>query len=109
METRSHENEDLSDEQLIAILKDAEQRLRAKQSNASQRNNPTQVHTQHGHLKSQNLPKPYVETHSGVAKVDRSRTRKEEDHKLGAPVKKVEDPVLSKERKLKVRYLTYCN
>ena len=109
METRTHNEEDFNDEQLIALLRDAEQRLRTKQSNALQRNNPGQVQTKHGHLKAQNLPKPYVDTRSGIAKVDRSRIRKEEDRKLAAQVKKVEDPVLLKERKLKVRYLAFCN
>lgn len=99
------DGEDLNNEQMIALLQDAEQRLRAKQSNAFQRRNDAPKRGKPVRLKAHNLPKPYVSTKSGVAKLDRSRVRSEEDHKLASSIKKVEDPVLAKEKKLKVRYI----
>ena len=99
------DGEDLNSEQMIALLQDAEQRLRAKQSNAFQRRNDAPKGDKPVRLKAHNLPKPYVSTKSGVAKLDRSRVRSEEDHKLASSIKKVEDPVLAKEKKLKVRYI----
>ena len=95
--------EDLSTEQMIALLKDAEQRLRAKKSNALERRSALDK-AQPTRLQAQNLPKPYVSTKSGVAKLDRARVRSEEDHRLAGSVKKVEDPVVLKEKRLKVGY-----
>ena len=104
MEVASKNGDDLSNEQMIALLKDAEKRLRAKQSAAVQNRETILAVKKPVRLEAHNLPKPYVSTKSGVAKLDRSRVQSEEDHKLARSVKKVEDPVVVKEKKLKVGY-----
>ena len=101
MEPLPSTEEDLSTGQMIAMLKDAEQRLRAKKSDALQSRSGL-LRTQPTRLQAQNLPKPYVSIKSGIARLDRGRVRSEEDHQLAGHVKKVEDPVVSKEKKLKV-------
>lgn len=93
----------LSNEQMVALLRDAEQRLRTKQSTTELKRNAS-VPNKSMRLSEHNLPKPYVSTQSGFAKLDPSWVRSGEDYKLAGRVLKVEDPVVVKERKLEVGY-----
>jgi len=121
-------DEDLSDEQLRQLLKDAEQRLRKRGKQQSQVSSLSRVQTRYASIanhpprigrayyRQQNfssIPKiasttptePYVKTTPQGAQVDRSHLVTLKERKLANGMRVVEDPVAIKEKAIKVRYL----
>jgi hypothetical protein len=120
-------DEDLSDEQLRQLLKDAEHRLRNRGKQQSQVSSLSHIQTRYASVanhppriwracyRQQNfssIPKiasttliePYVKTTPQGAQVDRSHLVTLKERKLANGMRVVEDPVAIKEKAIKVRY-----
>ncbi|KAI9757854.1 MAG: hypothetical protein M4579_003290 [Chaenotheca gracillima] len=106
------DGEDLSDEQIFQLLKDAELRIKAKSAPPQDQQNPDNpdelslVNTDHQpkaptfripKLNPGTLPQSYVRSKADVAQANQSRLVDEKDRKLANQSRHVEDPVKVKE------------
>ncbi|KAF2841450.1 Fcf2-domain-containing protein [Patellaria atrata CBS 101060] len=93
------DNEDLTDEQIQELLKQAEIRLRAKAETAQNAQIAQASSFKFPKLDTGAIVKPYVRTDSnGVAKVDSSRLVDSSQRELSNKVRKVEDKLVIKRK-----------
>lgn len=95
------EDEDLTDDQMQAILAQAAARLQQKQ--IAKLSEQEQKHYTFPRLETGTIARSYVSHKDGVAQLDPSRRLNEKDRKLSNQIRKVEDPVVVSKRKDEVR------
>jgi hypothetical protein len=101
-------SDELTDEQIEELLKQAETRLREQQAVKLASGRHTPAVPAAGKLDISNLPKPYVQKSGEIARADKHRLLDEKNRKLAeSGIRKVEDPVLVKNRELEVCYSYY--
>jgi len=96
-------DDDMSDEQIHALLKEAEARLRTTTTLATGDTVP------HFHLPKFNVEKVgnhYVHEIKGIALADKQKLLNEQQRALANHVRKVEDPVAVKKKKLEEKKAT---
>lgn len=91
--------EDLSDEQIEAMLARATERLQQKGEVAKTGEKSLYTFPK---LNAGKLEKPYVSSKADVASVDASRLLDEKDRKQANGIRKVEDPLTAKKAALEV-------
>jgi len=89
------EDEELSDEQIQALLKKAEARLRERASSAAK---DVSTLPKFPRLNVGEIAQPYVRTNGDVARVDPSKLLGKRERDLANKIRKVEDPVAVKQR-----------
>lgn len=95
------EDDELSNEEIQQLLKDAEARLRQKATVARQ---PQDFKFTLPKLDTSSAIQPYIETTNAVAELDKSWLEKEASQKLASRrPRRLEDPVAVKSNKEKVR------
>ncbi|GME46603.1 rRNA processing protein fcf2 [Neofusicoccum parvum] len=87
------DDDELSDEQIEMLLKQAEVRLRDKATSAQQLQLPSATDFKLPRLEAAGLPAPYIQTNGDVARVDPSRLLDAQQRELANHIRKVEDPV----------------
>ncbi|KAI9844090.1 MAG: hypothetical protein M1837_005804 [Sclerophora amabilis] len=106
------DGEDLSDTQIQQLLKDAEQRLRARSISRPDEGNDSHdsivpvtstrdsktSHVKIPRLNPGQLPQPYVRSTDDIARVNSSRILNKEERQLANQPRRVEDPVKVKEQ-----------
>ena len=103
---REDEVDELSDEQIEQLLQQATVRLREQQALKLDSRYVPAVPTT-GKLMVSTLATPYVQTTGDIAKADTSRLVDEQHRQLAdGAIRKVEDPVMVKQKNLEVRYAT---
>lgn len=93
------EDEELSDEQIQTLLKQAEARLRERATTAAQ---SAFTLPKFPRLNAGDIAQPYVRTDGEVARVDSSKLLNERERELANKIRKVEDPVAVKKKLLEV-------
>ncbi|KAI9711968.1 MAG: hypothetical protein M1828_001767 [Chrysothrix sp. TS-e1954] len=92
-------DEDLTDDQIEALLQQAEARIRSNTTTFISETKP-QRQNRPRRSSTSTIPEPYVTTTGQVAHTDPSRLLAEKDRKLSDGFRKLEDPVAFKQRKL---------
>jgi hypothetical protein len=96
-------DEELSDDQIQELLKEAERSLRAKQTfNDEAQHAPFKL----PHLHVGPVADVSLKTEGSVTRMDQSKLIDQKHRTLAEGVKKIEDPILVKKKKLEVRTLT---
>lgn len=98
------EDDELSDEQIEMLLKQAEVRAREKDTSSALAQIPSALDIKLPRLNTPGLPAPYVQMNGEVARVDPSRLLDDQQRALANHIRKVEDPVAVKKRKIEVRH-----
>jgi hypothetical protein len=98
---------DLSFEDIDALLQKAEQRLKDAQQLTISTKTPY-IYTL-PKLKTGAVAKPYVKTEHGIAKTETQSTVSESQRRLAEKPRKIEDPVLMRERKKKKGMFSLSN
>ncbi|EKG14652.1 Fcf2 pre-rRNA processing [Macrophomina phaseolina MS6] len=102
------DDEELSEEQMEALLKQAEDNLRER--NASNSNQQVQLQSAADFrlpkLNAADIPAPYIQTNGDVARVDPSRLVDAKQRELANRIRKVEDPVAVKKKQLEEKKAT---
>lgn len=98
--------DDLSDEQIEALLARATARLQ-KKSKGKEVAKPTGPQYTFPKLNPGGIEKPYVSEKGEVATLDSARLLEEKDRKQANGIRQVVDPVVDKKMALEVRCLTY--
>jgi len=105
-------DENLTDEQIEELLTQAEERLRNSSSKElTQRSKGAAALTKARKADTSGLPKPYVESSGGVAHADARRLVEQSTRTMANGIRKVEDPLTTKKKKLEVRdspYILSC-
>jgi len=97
------EDEDLSDEQIEQLLKQAEARLRQQQHSSKHDSRYVPTISAASKLDTSTLPKPYVQTDGLVARVDTHKILDERQRKIAdGVIRTVEDPLLVRKKTLEV-------
>ncbi|KAL2358086.1 rRNA-processing protein FCF2, partial [Cryomyces antarcticus] len=92
------DSEDLSDDQIQELLKQAEARLRQKAANTTLTQRDTLSGFRIPRLDPGTLTQPYVQSKGDIARVNSARLLDETDRKLSNRPRKVEDPVVVKKK-----------
>ncbi|TKA57858.1 hypothetical protein B0A49_08604, partial [Cryomyces minteri] len=92
------DSEDLSDDQIQELLKQAESRLRQKAANTALTQRDTLSGFRIPRLDPGTLTQPYVQSNGDIARVNSARLLDETDRKLSNRPRKVEDPVVVKKK-----------
>ncbi|KAL9091907.1 MAG: hypothetical protein Q9165_004659 [Trypethelium subeluteriae] len=92
------DDEDVSDEQIHQLLKEAETRLRAQHSTALARSGKDSSFKSLPRLDASAAEKPYIENDGAVARIDQSRLLSDDQRNLANGIRKIEDPVAVKKR-----------
>lgn len=94
--------ENLSEKQIEELLQIAESRLREHDQHAvpSKPNNATLPHRRSA--KNVNGTRPYVSSNGQIARIDSSRVLNLQERQSANGIRRVEDPVLLKQRKIEV-------
>ncbi|KAL0262171.1 dTDP-fucopyranose mutase [Diplodia seriata] len=100
------EDDELSDEQIEMLLKQAEVRAREKNTSSSLVQLPSAADYKLPRLDTPGLPAPYVHTDGEVARVDPSRLLDDQQRALANHIRKVEDPVAVKKKKIEEKKAT---
>ncbi|KAL1642040.1 dTDP-fucopyranose mutase [Diplodia intermedia] len=100
------EDDELSDEQIEMLLKQAEVRAREKNTSSSLVQLPSAADYKLPRLDTPGLPAPYVQTDGEVARVDPSRLLDDQQRTLANHIRKVEDPVAVKKKKIEEKKAT---
>ncbi|KAF2490559.1 rRNA-processing protein FCF2 [Lophium mytilinum] len=95
----SDSDEELSDEQVHELLRQAETRMREAQELAHQASDSADAVYRLPKLDPGVIVQPYIQTVDGVARVDPSRLVNDDDRSKANAVRKVEDPLKIKKRK----------
>lgn len=95
------EVDDLNDEQMQELLAQAAQRL--QQNTALRLSDDTKTKFNFPKLSTGEIAKPYVSSKGDIAHLDSSRLLQEKDRRLSNQARKVEDPVVLREKSAKVR------
>lgn len=95
------EEDDLSDEQMQELLTQAAQRL--QQTTALKLSEDTKAQFKFPKLSTGEIAKSYISSKGEVAHLDSSRLLQEKDRKLSNQVRKVDDPVVLRQKTAKVR------
>jgi len=96
-------DEDLSDEQIEQLLKQAETRLRQQQYFSKHDSRYVPTIPSAGKLDISTLPQPYVQTDGEVARVDSQKILDERQRKIAdGAIRTVEDPLVIRKRTLEV-------
>lgn len=95
------ESHDLTDSQIDDLLKRAEERLRDPGGLALQAQDSQQF-ARSRKLETSGLPKPYIETNGDIAHADPRRLVENTTRVQANGIRKVEDPLTTKKRKLEV-------
>ncbi len=90
---------DLSDEQIEQLLKQAEVRLRSEAQSVLRIHNSIPRAPK---IDSSLLPQPYIQSNDQIARADCRRLIDDKDRKLAGAIRKVEDPVALRRKKLEV-------
>ena len=96
-------DDDLSDEQMEALLARATARLQSNANGAAQQSGDGKNKFNFPKLNAGELDKPYVSTKGDVATVDASRLLEEKQRRQADGPRKVEDPVMAKKLAVEVR------
>ncbi|KAF2004469.1 Fcf2-domain-containing protein [Amniculicola lignicola CBS 123094] len=91
------DDEDLSDEQIQELLREAEQRMRGKQAAAL--TNPTDAPFRLPKLKPGHIADNYLKTEGSVTRLDPAKLLDPKARVLAEGVKKIEDPIQAKKQK----------
>lgn len=106
MESLSENNaieDDFTDEQIDALLKQAEQRLKLQsQPSLGQSQDDLARLRASRTLAIQGLPTPYIDTSGDVTRADQRRLLDERQRTLANGVRKIEDPLVTKQQVLEV-------
>jgi hypothetical protein len=97
----SDESEDLSDEHIQKLLKDAEMRLRQRADSRSSKSNYTLPRLDAG-----DLPRPYIDYNGKVAQLQPDRLPMSKMEEFVKRPRKIEDPVVVRRRNAEV--CLYC-
>ncbi|KAB2576978.1 putative rrna-processing protein fcf2 protein [Lasiodiplodia theobromae] len=100
------EDDELSDEQIEMLLKQAEVRAREKDTSGALAQIPSALDIKLPRLNTPGLPAPYVQMNGEVARVDPSRLLDDQQRALANHIRKVEDPVAVKKRKIEEKKAT---
>lgn len=96
-------DEDLSDEQIEQLLKQAETRLCQQQHSLKHDSRYVPAIPSAGKLDISTLPKPYVQTDGEVARVDTQKILDERQRKIAdGAIRTVEDPLVVRKKTLEV-------
>lgn len=98
----AHDDE-LSDEQIEMLLKQAEVRLRDKATSTQPLPLPTAADFKLPRLEAANLPAPYIQTDGDIARLAPARLLDPRQRELANRIRKVEDPVAVKKKQAEVR------
>ena len=101
----SASEDDLSAEQIHDLLKEAENRMRAKNTSAQKSRDSSESHFTLPKLNTGVIAKPYIRREGDVARVDSSRLLDQQDRGLSNDIRKVEDPLQVKKRLAEVGLL----
>jgi len=96
-------DDDLTDEQIQVLLKEAEARLRATSLPANE-GSTSQTHI--SRLRVDKAAKPYVQERKGIAIAEQGKLLDQKQRNLANHVRKVEDPVTVRKRKLEEKRAT---
>lgn len=96
------EEEDLTDEQIDALLSRAEERLRDPSSAVTHLDKHATTLTKARKLNTSGLPAPYVVSNGDVATADPRRLIEESTRTMANGIRRVEDPLVTKRKKLEV-------
>lgn len=104
--------QDITDEQIDQLLLRAEERLRDPASALERLDKDFSVLRQTRKLNTSGLPAPYVVLNGEVAIADPRRLVEESTRTMANGIRRVEDPLVTKRRKLEVRavlpWSMYC-
>ncbi|OJD31574.1 rrna-processing protein fcf2 [Diplodia corticola] len=100
------EDDELSDEQIEMLLKQAEVRAREKDTSSSLVQIPSAADYTLPRLATPGLPALYVQTEGDVARADPSRLLDDQQRALANHIRKVEDPVAVKKKKIEEKKAT---
>lgn len=93
-------DETLSDEQIEELLRQAEQRLQAVKSSKS--STSTYALPRSAKLDLSSLPQPYVAIDKSIARTDDKRLLEDKNRQAANGIRKVEDPLVVKQKKIEV-------
>lgn len=101
----AEDDEELTEEQMQALLKQAEVNLRER--NSSNSDSQVQLRSAAAEFKlpklnATDVPAPYIQTNGDVARVDPSRLVDAQQRELANSIRKVEDPVAVKKKQIEV-------
>ena len=96
------DDEDLTHDQIHALLKDAEIRIRERNSNALTLDGKDQSFKRLPKLNAGSVEQPYIRNDGDVARIDHSRLLPVEQRKLANGFRKIEDPIALKKKASKV-------
>ncbi|KAI9689601.1 MAG: hypothetical protein M1822_010253 [Bathelium mastoideum] len=100
------DDEDLTEDQVHTLLKEAEIRIRERNANALTRNRKDEHFKGLPKLGASSIEKPYIQNDGGIARIDQSRLLPTEERKMANGVRKVEDPIALKKRAIKEKKAT---
>jgi len=100
----SASEDDLSAEQIHDLLKEAENRMRAKNTSAQKSRDSSESHFTLPKLNTGIIAKPYIRREGDVARVDSSRLLDQQDRGLSNGIRKIEDPLQVKKRLAEVGF-----
>ena len=103
------DDEELTDEQIHALLKDAEHRMREHSSSTLTQHEKDTSFKGLPKPRAEHVEEPYIQTNGDIASVDQSRLLPANQRKLANKVRKIEDPIMVKKRTITViRYFFLC-
>lgn len=97
-------SEEFTDEQIEQLLQQAEERIRNPSSTALTHAPATKASPLKRKLDESGLPTPYIQTNGVIARADPRRLVEDSTRQQANGIRKVEDPLTVKKRKLEVRY-----
>lgn len=92
------DDEDLTDDQIQALLRDAEVRIRDRNSTSTKDTSFKGLPKLHADA----VEKPYIQNEGDVARIDQSRLLPGDQRKLANRIRTVEDPIAVKKRAVTV-------
>lgn len=103
---------ELTEEQMQALLKQAEVNLRER--NSSNSDSQVQLRSAAAEFKlpklnATDVPAPYIQTNGDVARVDPSRLVDAQQRELANSIRKVEDPVAVKKKQIEVSHSCFLS
>lgn len=93
---------ELTDDQIEQLLQQAEERIRNPSSTALTLPPATKSSSLKRKHDESGLPTPYIQTNGGIARADPRRLIEESTRQQANGIRKVEDPLVVKKRKLEV-------
>ncbi|KAL8795999.1 MAG: hypothetical protein Q9195_001575 [Heterodermia aff. obscurata] len=99
-------DETITDEQIEQLLQNAERRASNSEQLAHSQGQNAHPPSKKHHLRTGDLPSPYIKVNGGVAHTDASRMLSDKDRFLAGTVRRVEDQVLMKAKLVKEKKAT---